>query len=261
MKTYNIQHKFAGKALELCEVCGKPTKIEVTYFGVVDCACDCMKKVHSKKELQIAKAEKALQLERMKKTGFPDKELAKCTFAQDDGENPALTMLCKKYVERFDDMYRDGKGLLLYGGVGVGKSFMTACIANALIHKGRSCLMTNFSRISNELSATFDGKQEYLNRLNQFSLLIIDDLAAERNTDYMNEIVQEVIDSRYRSGKPLIVTTNLTKKELNSPESIRRERVTSRLFEMCFPVEVRHQDRRRQALRANTEKRIEMLGM
>lgn len=259
--THEIRRKFEGDVLEWCEVCGQPKKINVTYYGVVDCACDCVKASRAKKEMEQAKAEKALQLERMQRSGFPDKELSKCTFEADDGDNPTLTMLGKKYVERFDEMFRDGKGLLLYGGVGGGKSFMAACIANELINQGKSCLMTNFARIANELSATFDGKQAYINRLNQFSLLIIDDLAAERDTEYMGEIVQEVIDARYRCGKPLIVTTNLTKAELNQPKSVRRERIISRLFEMCFPFEVAHQDRRRQALRQNTEKRIAMLGV
>ena len=258
---YELRRKFTGEVLERCEVCGKPTKIIANFFGEVECACDCVIADREAKARLMADKENALRLERMMKLGFPDKELAKCTFDKDDGGNPTLSELAKRYTNQFDTMYRDGKGLLLYGGVGVGKSFMAACIANELINRGKSCLMTNFARIANELSASFSGKQEYFNDLNRFSLLIIDDLAAERDTEFMGEIVHEVIDSRYRCGKPLIVTTNLAKKELNSPDSIRRERVVSRLFEMCFPIEVDFHDRRREALKNNTKKRIKILGM
>ena len=73
---------------------------------------------------------------------------------------------------------------------------------------------------------------------------MIDDFAMERSTEYVNEIVYNVIDSRYRSGKPLIVTTNLSKKDLDNPPDIDNERIYSRIKEMCFPVEVKGTDRR-----------------
>lgn len=257
--------KFRGKVIETCDKCGKPTRIEIMFFGspkVVDCLCECGKAAYEAKKAKQAEKEKQAEMMRLKKVGFPDREMARYTFDMDDGGNPSLSELARRYVKNFDRVYKEGKGLLLYGGVGGGKSFMAACIANALINRGKSCLMTNFARIANEIQADFSGRQEYLNNLNRYSLLIIDDLASERDTEYMGEIAQEVIDSRYRSGKPLIVTTNLTGKELNAPESIRRERIISRLFEMCFPFKVeRETDRRRDALKENTKLRIELLGM
>lgn len=257
--------KFRGKVIETCEKCGKPKKIEVVFLNkpkVVDCACDCVKAEKEAERQRMAEKERQAEMMRLRKVGFPDRELSKFNFDMDDGANPALSEIARRYVKNFDKIYAEGKGLLMYGGVGGGKSFMAACIANELIKNGRSCLMTNFARISNELSASFDGRQEYIDNLNRFSLLIIDDLAAERDTEYMGEIVQEVIDSRYRSGKPLIVTTNLTGEELNNPKSIRRERIISRLFEMCFAVKVDYGDRRRIAkFKENREKRIELLGM
>ena len=65
----------------------------------------------------------------------------------------------------------------------------------------------------------------------------------------MGEIVQSVIDARDKSGLPLIVTTNLTPQELKNATDIRKQRVFSRLFEMCFPLEVPGEDRRKKKLR------------
>ena len=107
----------------------------------------------------------------------------------------------------------------------------------------------------------YDGKQEYIDGLNQFDLLVIDDLASERDTEYMGEIVQNIIDSRYRSNLPLIITTNLTSDELKHPSTIRKERIYSRLFEMCVPVEVKGSDRRKEKLINNYREFKEMLGI
>ena len=70
--------------------------------------------------------------------------------------------------------------------------------------------MTNFALILNDLAASFENRNEYISRLCRYPLLIIDDFGMERGTEYGLEQVFNVIDSRYRSGKPLIVTTNLT---------------------------------------------------
>ena len=96
--------------------------------------------------------------------------------------------------------------------------------------------MTDFSRIINTLWGLNQGKQDYLDSLNRFDLLIIDDLSAERDTEYANGIVTSVIDSRCKSGKPMIVTTNLNAEEIFSPEGIRKKRIYSRLCEMCIPL-------------------------
>ena len=183
------------------------------------------------------------------------------TFGNDDGSNPKLTNAMKNYVENFPTMKEEGKGLLLFGTVGTGKTYLAACVANALINKGVPCLVTNFARISNELQGRFEGKQKYIDDLNSFPLLVIDDLNTERKTEYMNEIVYNVIDARYRANLPLIVTTNLTREELTKPADITYKRIFSRLFEMCVPIEVTGKDRREQALRNDIGKMKNLLGL
>ena len=81
--------------------------------------------------------------------------------------------------------------------------------------------MTNFALILNDLSARLEGRNEYISRLCQYPLLILGDFGMERGTEYGLEQVFNAIDSRYRSGKPLIVTTNLTLKELQHPRDMK----------------------------------------
>ena len=67
-------------------------------------------------------------------------------------------------------------------------------------------------------------------------LLIIDDFGMERGTEYGLEQVYNVIDSRYRSKKPLIVTTNIPLHDLQHPQDTAHARIYDRLLEMCAPI-------------------------
>lgn len=208
------------------------------------CLCKCEKEKYEKDKADYERRERIAQIERYRSAGFPDKELRKYRFSADDGGNEGATKVAKNYVKHFKEFKKAGKGLMLYGDVGTGKTFLAACIANELIDECVPCIVTNFSRIVNKLSGTWEGKQEYIDSLNRFSLLVIDDFAMERNTEYVNEIVYNVIDSRYRSGLPLIVTTNLSMEQFKNTEDINKKRIYSRIGEMCFPVKVEGKDRR-----------------
>ena len=85
-------------------------------------------------------------------------------------------------------------------------------------------------------AASYKGRNEYIDRLCRFPLLILDDFGMERGTEYGLEQVYNVADSRYHSQKPLIVTTNLTLEELQHPEDTAHARIYDRLLEMCCPV-------------------------
>jgi DNA replication protein DnaC len=197
----------------------------------------------------------------MRKIGFPESEMANWRFENDDMAKPKISHVMHNYAGNFDKMKERGKGLLLYGNVGTGKSFHAACIVNDLIDKGYPCMMTNFARLVNTIQGMFEGKQDYIDRLNKFDLLVIDDLSAERDTEYMNEIVFNIIDSRYRAGLPLIITTNLTSDEIKHPADVKKQRTYSRLLEMTIPVEVNGADRRRKKLVNDYAEFSDILGL
>lgn len=247
-----------------CGKCKTAKQVRVNILGqerTPFCLCKCEAEKRDAEEAARAQLEFEKRIKDMRRVGFPDDEMQKWTFAADDNANEKITKVAQNYVANFSQMKENGKGLLLFGTVGTGKTFAAACIANALIDKGVPCLVTNFARLVNTISGMYDGKQEYIDGLNRFALLVIDDLASERNTEYMNEIVYNIIDSRYRAGLPLIITTNLTGEELKHPAEISKQRVYSRIFEMCIPLEVKGNDRRRERLKEDFSSYAELLGL
>lgn len=227
----------------------------------VRCACICSVKQHEQADEEKRKRDRMQYLDSMRRTGFPDAEMREWTFAQSDHTDRKNENIARKYVANFDAMREQGTGLLLCGQVGTGKSFLAAAIANELISQGTPCLMTNFSRIISRISEKFGGDQKYLDNLNRFDLLIIDDLGAERDTDYTWEKVMNVIDARYRAGLPLIITTNLGPKDFADPSDIRRQRVFSRLREMCILLGFKGADRRNKKMRDKLITAKSLLGL
>ncbi len=158
------------------------------------------------------------------------------TFAHDNGENPVMAK-AHAYVEHWPEAFKKNIGLLLFGDVGTGKSFLARCIANALLDQDVPVLMTNFPTILSRLCGTFgEDRTDFLDSLGDYDLLIIDDLGAERNTEYALEQMFSIIDSRYRSNKPLIVTTNLKLDELKHPPDLAHARIYDRILECCAPI-------------------------
>lgn len=247
-----------------CHNCNTPKQVRIELFGKIRtpmCLCKCEAAKREAEEAERKRRERMLEIEKMRKLGFPESEMYRWTFAADDKQNAKISGIAKNYADNFELMKERNKGLLLYGNVGTGKSFHAACIVNDLIDKGFPCLMTNFSRLVNTISGMYDGKQEYIDGLNKFDLLVIDDLSAERDTEFMNEIVFSIIDSRYRAGLPLIVTTNLTSEEIKNPADVRKQRTYSRLLEMTIPVEVTGRDRRRKKLKNDYAEFSDILGL
>ena len=223
--------------------------------------CKCRQEELDKEDEYMKRMQRQTTLLKMKEACFLDRRLADWTFDKDDGSNPKIMAIAKRYVDKFEDMKEDHKGLLLFGNVGVGKTYASACIANALIEKGYPCMVTNFPRLINTLDGMREHKQEYLDSLNDYDLLVIDDLASERGTEYMQEFVMQIIDARSRSGLPIIVTTNLTSQELKNPSDMQKQRIYSRLLGMCIPIEVKGSDKRKTSLKDDFSKYSEILGL
>ena len=237
--------------LYYCGKCHTRKQTAIVLFGetkIAPCICKCRADELKAEDEARKQREHFDKIMRMRSVGFPEKAMSTWTFENDDGSNPKMSNAMRKFVENFPAFQKEGKGLLLFGTVGTGKTYLAACVANALIDKGVPCLVTNFARIANEVQGLYEGKQEYYDNLNKYPLLVIDDLSAERKTEYMQEIVFNVIDARYRANLPLIVTTNLTRQELMHPADLTYQRIFSRLFEMCTPIEISGADRRQKAL-------------
>ena len=214
--------------------------------------CDCQRKIREEREAAEKQRKHLDTVERLKQQGFTDKSMRSWTFANDNGKCPQM-QTAHSYVGKWEQVKDGNYGLLLWGKVGTGKSYFAGCIANALIELEIPVCMTNFATILNDLAASFEGRNEYISRLCRYPLLILDDFGMERGTEYGLEQVYHVIDSRYRSGKPLIVTTNLTLQELQNPPDTPHARIYDRLTEMCLPVYFSGENQRKQITQEKME--------
>ena len=242
------ENEYIGEnGLLFCSVCHTPKQCRVSMMGkpaVMPCICDCDKKRLEREKKRQEEEELQRRIQRLKANGIQEKHLLDWRF--DVAENTADIQKARKYVENWQRVKAENLGLLLWGYVGTGKSFMAACIANALLEQGVPVLMTNFSKILNQMGAMYsEERYQYIASFSNFPLLIIDDLGIERNTEYALEQVYAVIDERYKSGLPLIITTNLTMDELNDPADVAHGRIYSRVLEMCTPIQVLGSDRRK----------------
>lgn len=247
-----------------CGNCHTKKQTEVNIFGAVRrpmCLCKCMTEKRDAEEAAMKREEFERRTKEYRKTGFPESDMQNWTFENDDMANERITKAMRNYVDNFAELRKHGKGLLLYGSIGKGKTYAACEVANALIDKGYPVLVTNFARLTNTIQGKFEGKQEYIDSLNQFQLLVIDDLGAERKSEYMQEIVYNIIDSRYRAGLPFIITTNMTIEEIKTPTDIGNARIYDRIIERCFPIEVNGKNRRRKKVIAEYDEMKKLLGL
>lgn len=254
--------------LLFCGKCHTAKQVEIIIGDKIrrpKCICKCEQEKMVKEEEAKKRKDLAIRIKRLRISGFADKSMMEWTFANDDGENEKLTNAMKNYVNNFSEFKKTSKGkhngLLLYGEPGRGKTFAACEVANALIDKGYFVLVTNFARLTNTIQGMYEGKQEYIDSLNRYELLVIDDLGAERKSEFMKEMVYNIIDSRYRSGLPMIITTNLSMDEIKNPKDIEYERIYDRILERCFPIEVKGTSKRRKAIRNSYGDMKNILGL
>ncbi|MCF2542606.1 ATP-binding protein [Blautia producta] len=247
-KRVPAENEYLGEnGLLYCSKCHTPVQCRVNMFGtpkIVGCVCKCRREEEEKRKAQEIELEHQRRISQLKANGIQEKHLLDWRF--EVAEDNRDIQMARRYVDNWSEVRAKNLGLLLWGDVGTGKSFTAACIANALLENGTAVLMTNFSKILNQMGAMYsDERYQYIASFSNFPLLIIDDLGIERNTEYALEQVYAVIDERYKSGLPVIITTNLTINEIRNPSDVAHARIYSRVLEMCTPVHVAGCDRRK----------------
>lgn len=236
-----------------CGICHKPKQQILSkkyscferYNNIVPRDCDCQKAKRKVEDEQKAEERRVIEAEKRRQECFKGKE-RNFTFSKDDSPNSEPSKRLKKWAADFD--ISCGDWVLLYGGCGGGKSFYAAAICNEVINKGYSAWYTNLSSLE-DLLQRWGERQAVYDELSRVNLLVLDDFGSERGTDYKNEIVFNVIDCRYRTGKATILTSNLSLNEILKPDSLNMQRIMSRISENMLPIAITHSDRRIQALK------------
>ena len=215
--------------------------------------CACQRKKHELEQQERIKREHDDLVIRNRSICFEEKKMNQWTFTNDGGCNAVIDR-GKAYVANWLEMKQQNIGYLFWGPVGTGKSYIAGCIANALLQQEVTVKMTTFTTIIDDMFS-LEEKTEYINALARYELLIIDDLGAERSSEYATGIVFSVIDRRWRSGKPLIITTNLPLKALKEETNPEKKRIYDRILNMCTPVYVGGESKRR----VSTEKKMQYI--
>lgn len=236
--------------LLFCGKCRTRRQMEIDLFsdGVlrkVPVMCDCQAEEN---ERQIAedKARKArMNQERRRLEGIASDQWRQVSFADDDRRDERASEVCMRYAKNFEQMQNSNMGLMLYGEVGSGKTFLAACIANALLEQGYRVMMASLPTLIAQMGDDFgEERADILRRVTNADLLVLDDVGVERDTEYSMEQAYEVINARYKSGKPLVVTTNLSMRDLKDVNALSKSRIYDRLKELCHPALVKGGSRR-----------------
>ena len=221
--------------LYYCSECNTPVQCRPPHCDeIVTCLCKC-----EQERLEKEKQERIYQQRmRQRKECFSCSPQINYTF-ENSKFNPDIMAKLKSYCDRFLTYFENKQnssfnGLLAWGKTGGGKSYASCCIANELIMQGFNVAFTSFTKLER---LKFENRELYYRQIEKPALLIVDDLGVERKSPYMQEIVYEVANTRYESSLPMVITTNLTLKELQNSTDTEQRRIYDRILERCYPIE------------------------
>lgn len=244
-----------------CKKCNEPTTAECSVQLTDGTTANFTRRVicRCKKEKKTAELEmiQALNMQHARDRAFEKFGLkySQCDFTTDDRKNISLTKKIHSYVDNFDKYYDNGQGLILYGNVGVGKTYAAAIIVNELLKKKNlkngqfyKCYITKLEAIKRDILEKKYSDNQVLAALINKDLLVIDDFGTQNDTNFALELMQNVIDIRYNNCKPTIITTNINFNNMQGyidpKQRLAYERIRSRLCEMCKIIECEGRDRR-----------------
>lgn len=235
--------------LWVCGICHtrKQTVIEVP--GVIPRTvvfCDCKHRQAEWKKFRW-KGKQAEERDQLQAEGLSDMDTdaaKRMTLEDDDGSNPKARKVAETYIAGWDRNSAGGKyGMILWGQPGTGKTFYATAIGNALRKKGVTVARATAPAIVEASQGLYDTEKKRLfAMLNRNDLLILDDLGAERDTGFAREVIFNLIDTRIKLNRNLLVTTNLPIGYMSNPTDrtgnadMNYKRIFDRIFGSCAPV-------------------------
>jgi len=150
--------------------------------------------------------------------------------------DPFVLRHVRTYVERIDDQLEEGRGLWFTGDVGTGKTSLAMLVSQAAERAGRSVAIYPVARLLAEIKETYDREagDSYMGlfrRLSSVDLLHLDDLGAEKRTEWVLEQLYSIVNERWQDRRAIVLTTNIT--DLDALREEVGARTVSRLAEIC----------------------------
>jgi DNA replication protein DnaC len=164
-----------------------------------------------------------------------------------DLETKAAVRAVRSYVDDLDHRLAEGRGLWIFGDTGTGKTTLAMLISKAALEAGKSVAIYSLPKLLARIRKTYDaepGGDNYLSffdKLTSVDLLHIDDLGAEKRSDWVLEQLYSLINERYETERSVVITTNLSHEELEEQIG---SRTVSRLTQICDEVPLFGSDRR-----------------
>jgi DNA replication protein DnaC len=159
--------------------------------------------------------------------------------------DPAVVAATRRFADAVEERLDRGRGLWFMGPVGTGKTTLAMLVSKAALKAGRSVAIYSLPRLLNEIRDTHRAERSHLDlldRLTAVDLLHVDDVGAERTTDWVLEELYSIVNARYEDERSMVVTTNILDREALCEQIT--ERTVSRLTEMCDEVPLIGHDRR-----------------
>lgn len=259
---------------EKCRYCGKPIvygHVEMMgceYDMPLECPCVTEKR-ERERDGRILAGREAIRSELRRRAGLSKRAVQQRfrNYQVDEGQKEAFQaarQFAKEYIERKND----GTGLLLIGGVGSGKSHLAAAIINAVVDyiqipdssaehssDGLFCGLLPYCDayfvgtvpLLEQLRSSYDsdgGTRQIMEQCQKAGLLVLDDVGAEKTTDWARERLFEIIDYRYNDCAPVVITTNSNINELRQKLG---DRICDRIRSMCKTYTVTSKSHRQTA--------------
>lgn len=143
---------------------------------------------------------------------------------------------CRDWAKDFS---RRSTGLIMLGKTGLGKTHLSLAVLGVVINKGYSVYYNSVQNIMDKLQKEHFGKTAYNEEsiegdLYESDLLILDDLGAEFSTQFTVAELYNILNTRMINSKPIIISTNLTVREIEEKYS---QRIASRIVGSCMPLQ------------------------
>ncbi len=159
--------------------------------------------------------------------------------------DPQVVAATRRFADTIDAQLDAGRGLWFMGPVGTGKTTLAMLVSKAALRAGRSVAIYSLPRLLNEIRDTHRAERSHLallDRLISVDLLHVDDVGAERTTDWVLEELYSIVNGRYEDQRSIVITTNILDREALCEQIT--ERTVSRLTEMCDELPLLGHDRR-----------------